>query len=397
MRLAFTAAASAIITAACFSGYSDSESVHDLRVRRGAFRDTVVLTGELDAARGAAIAVPTLPNWQTSIKWIAVDGAAVKQGERVVELDNSSFTTDLDSKRQNELQAMQELQQKEAEWKAAGEDKRLDYEKRKSELDKATIDAAVPRDILSAREYEDRQTQFLRAKVEFEKARDVLASQNAGIASDRRNLQLRLGKAQREIRIAEEAISSLVLHAPRDGIVVLREHPWEGRKFEANDTVFVGLALAIIPELESLQVTASLADVDDGRISESMPALVTLDGYPAMTFKGTVTSISAVATESARQSLRRAFKVVVKLNQIDFARMRPGLSARVEIDRGGARNTLIAPRTALNLDGKTARARLAGGRAVDVKLGACNAQECIVTDGLKEGQRLAAFEVATGV
>jgi len=137
--------------------------------------------------------------------------------------------------------------------------------------------------------------------------------------------------------------------------------------------------------------------VDDGKIGESMPALVTLDGYPGMTFKGTVSSISAVATESARQSLRRAFRVIVKLNQIDYGRMRPGLSARVEVDRGGAQNTLIAPRAALNLDGKTPRARLAGGRAVDVKLGACNAQECIVTDGLKEGKRLAAFEVASGV
>ncbi|HVS31554.1 MAG TPA: HlyD family efflux transporter periplasmic adaptor subunit [Thermoanaerobaculia bacterium] len=393
MRMAVPAAVSAIFAAACFSGYTDSEKERELRVRRGAFRDTIILTGELEAARGAAITVPTLPNWQTSIKWVAVDGAAVKQGERVVELDNSAFTTDLDSKRQNELQAIQELQQKEEEWKAAGEDKRLEFEKRSSELEKARIEAAVPRDILSEREYEDRQTQLLRARVEFEKARDILDSQRAGIDSDRRNLRLRLGKAQREIQLSERAISALVLHAPRDGIVVLRDHPWEGRKVEVNDTVFVGFALAVIPELESLQVTAALADVDDGRIGVGMPAVITLDGYPSMSFNGKVSSISAVAQESARQSLRRAFRVVVTLDQIDEGRMRPGLSARVEIGRHAAADVLIAPRAALSLDGPTPRARLAAGRAVDVKLGACSAQECIVTGGLKEGQRLGAFEV----
>src|SRR5688572_13450008 len=109
MRTAYLAIA-ALVLAACFSGYREKGPAA-LEVRKGTFISDVVLTGELEAARGAAITVPSLPNWQTSIKWLAVDGAMVKEGERVVELDNSTFTADLDSKRQAELQALQELQQ----------------------------------------------------------------------------------------------------------------------------------------------------------------------------------------------------------------------------------------------------------------------------------------------
>ncbi|MGZ7039334.1 MAG: efflux RND transporter periplasmic adaptor subunit [Thermoanaerobaculia bacterium] len=358
-------------------------------MHRGTFVQNVVLTGQLDAARGDMIAVPPLPTWQTSIKWLAVDGSEVKSGERVVELDNSSFISDLDAKQQAVIQAKQELQQKDAEWSADLQQKQLDFDKRDSELAKAKLEAAVPQEILSSREYEDRQMKLKRADVEFAKARDVVRSQKHAIESDRNNLVLKLQRAQRAVDTVQDAIAALVLRAPRGGIVVVRDIPWEGRKLAAGDAVWVGFPLALIPELTSLQVVASLADVDDGRIAVGMPAKVTLDGYPTMEFSGRITDISAVAQEDNRQSLRRSFRVVVRLDQIDPARMRPGLSARVVIRRQAQRDALLVPRSALDLEGPSPRAHLAGGRFVKVKIGPCNAQECVVIDGLKQGQRLA--------
>ena len=393
---AISAAIAVSLVTSCFSGYSEKED-KSLRVRRGTFANDIVLTGELDAARGTAITVPELPEWQTSIKWMATEGDEVKEGERVVELDNSVFATSLDSKRQTELQALQELQQRESEWKADIEQKQLDFERRRSELEKAKLDAAVPKDILSSREYEDRQMKYGRAKVEFDKARDLLQTQRQGVDSDRKNLLIRLGKAQREIQRAERAIDSLVLRAPRSGVVVIRDIPWEGRKLQVGDTVFVGFPLALIPDLSSLQVNVSLPDVDDGRVRAGMPATITMDGYPEMKFTGRVASISAVAQESARQSLRRAFKVVVALDKIDAARMRPGLSARVVIREQSAPSALIAPRVALDLSPSNPRARLSSGKFVPVKLGACNAQECVVASGLEEGQRLSRADQESNV
>ena len=389
-------AAAALLFASCFSGYREGGD-SALQVRRGTFKSDVVLTGELEAARGAAITVPSLPNWQTSIKWLATDGVLVRQGERVVELDNSTFTSELDSKQQAELQALQELQQRTEEWSADLKQKALDFEKRKSELDKAKIAADIPRDIVSSREFEERQMTLQRATVEFEKARDILRAQQRAVDADRKNLQIRLQKAEREIQRAQRAISDLVLRAPREGIVVVREIPWEGRKLQQGDTVFVGFPLALIPELDSLQVSVALPDVDDGRITPGMNATVTLDGYPGLEFKGRVTTISAVAQESARQSLRRAFKVIVKLDTIDSVRMRPGLSARVLIHREQQPNRLIAPRTALDVTSAEPVAALASGKRVKVKLGSCNAQECVVLSGLEEGQRLTRMDGVSNV
>ncbi|HUP63328.1 MAG TPA: HlyD family efflux transporter periplasmic adaptor subunit [Thermoanaerobaculia bacterium] len=379
----------AVVFSGCFSGYSEAPADQELRVRRAAFRSDVVLSGELDAARGEGLAVPPLPSWQTAIKWIVEDGAAVKGGESVAELDNSQLTADLESKRQSLTQSLQELQQQEAQWAADLEQKTLEVEKKKADLEKAALNVALPRELVSMRQYEDHQKAMRRAETEHAKAVEILRSRRTGVDAERRNVTLRIEQARRAITRAEEGITALVLRAPRDGIVVVRDHPWEGRKLQAGDPVWVGFPIALLPDLSSIRVSAALADVDDGRIAAGMPATITLDGYPALQFSGRVTSISAVAQESRRMSLRRQFEVLVALDRLDCERMRPGLSARVVVHREAKPSALLAPRAAIDTSGKTTRARLANGKSIDVKLGSCNAQECIVVDGLEEGERLA--------
>src|SRR2546428_5608791 len=225
----------------CFSGYQEDASHREMRVSRGRFVRDLTLTGEVEAARGEMIAVPNLPSWQTSIKWIADDGTQLHRGDRVVELDNSQFTSGLDAKRTAVAQADQELQQKDAEAEADLLQKKLDVETKQADYEKTKLDAAMPKEVISARDYEDRQIKFKRATVELAKARSVLRSQLTAAKSDRANLVLNLQKAQRELQTADDAINALILRAPRDGIAVLKDHPWEGRKLKEGDPVFVGL------------------------------------------------------------------------------------------------------------------------------------------------------------
>lgn len=367
----------AALSVACFSGYSEDAPQNQPRVRRGPFQNTITLSGELEASRGELLTVPPMPSWQTSIKWIVEDGATVKAGDPVAELDNTVLTADLDSKRQSEMQAAQELQQRENEWAAELEQKSLDVEKKKSDLDKARIEASIPSDLESARVHEQKQTALRRAVVEHEKALDVERSTRTAVEAQRRNLVLTIEKSRRDIAIAERAIEELVLRAPRDGIVVVRDHPWEsGRKLQAGDPVWVGFPVAMLPDPASLRVKAALADVDDGKIAAGMPVTVTLDGYPNVEYGARIASVSAVAQESRRASLRRQFDVVIALDRLDPERMRPGLSAKAVVHRQKIANALLVPRAFAST-------------LKQVKLGPCNAQDCVIVSGLEEGAALA--------
>jgi len=153
--------------------------------------------------------------------------------------------------------------------------------------------------------------------------------------------------------------------------------------------VWVGFPIAMLPELDSLRVKATLADVDDGKIAAGAPVVVTMDGFPDLPFTGRISAIAAIAQESRRSSLRRQFDVLVALDRLDRARMLPGLSARVAVRRQVQPAVLLVSRAALDFSGKVPRAHVAGGTWKDVKLGPCNAQDCVVAGGLEEGARLA--------
>lgn len=80
-------------------------------LRRGDLVERILLTGELDARKGEIIAVPPLPSWQTTIQWLADDGSALARGAKVVELDTSAVTSNLDDKRTTLREAEHKLAQ----------------------------------------------------------------------------------------------------------------------------------------------------------------------------------------------------------------------------------------------------------------------------------------------
>ena len=368
----------------------------ELTVRRGPFRQRVLLTGELQAERGDALVVPRTNAFQLQIRWMAEDGTQVKAGDPVVAFDNSQFSSDLEEKRLAASDAGSELERTAAESKTSTAEKAFEVQKARSELEKARIAAAVPKDLLSLREYQERQLALKRAETELAKAQEVLAAEKKGNTADLQIHKISLEKSRREIRTAEEAIEALTVRAPRDGMVLVADHLWEGRKLQVGDTVWVGLTVATLPDLSSMIVEASLSDVDDGRIAPGMEVLCTLDAYPSTTYRGRVVEISPVARESKRNPLLRYFPVRINLERSDPRRMRPGMSVRVEVLGPEIRDALLVPRAALDLSGARPRALLAGGGAAEVRLGACTASECVVESGLQAGTRLRSRDGRSG-
>lgn len=367
---------------------ADAGQGEELKVHRGTFRQRVLLTGELAAEKGEALVVPRTNTWQLQIRWLAPDGARVRAGDPVVAFDNSQFASDLEEKRLSASNAGSELERARAESKTTLADKQFQVEKAKSELEKARIAAAIPKDLLSLRDYQERQLALKRAESELAKAEEDLAAQKRGSTTDLQIQGISLEKSQREIRNSEEAIDALTLKAPRDGMVLVGDHPWEGRKLQLGDSVWVGLAVATLPDLSSMIVAANLSDVDDGRIAPGMEVICTLDAYPNAPYRGRVTEISPVARESKRSPLLRYFPVRIALDKSDPQRMRPGMSVRVEVLGQEQKDALLVPRAALDFSGGKTRALLASGGTADVQLGPCGAEKCVVKAGLEEGTRL---------
>ncbi len=361
---------------------------HRAVVTRGAYQAAVLLTGELEAVESAKLVVPRTPMWRMPIRWMEEDGAEVTAGQKVIELDNSQFTGELEQNRIAESRARNDLLRKEADIAVDLADREYRLAQARTQHEKATIEAAVPEEIRSRREHQEKQLALSRAEVELQKAIDDLETGREAAVAGLEELRIALEEASREVRVAEEAIAQLTLRAPRDGIFVISENRQEGRKFEVGDDVWVGLPVASIPELEEMRVEASLSDVDDRKIAVGMRAVCVLDAYPAESFEGEVVEIAPVAQGRGRESRRRSFRVVIRLHDSDPEKMRPGMSVRAEVLPPRREDVLLAPRFAIDFSSDAPLAMLEDGSTRELVLGPCNSLECVVEEGLSEGEEL---------
>ncbi len=384
-------AAVLLCAAGCARGGHQALTVH-----RGTFTDRFLLTGRLEAEKSEDIIVPSLPQWRTQITWMIRDGSRVHKGEKILELDYTSLASNLEEKKLAATEAAGDLAQQKALNAARSDELKLALEQARSAYEKARIDASIPRQLFSRKDYEDRQLAVDATRTEYDKAReDVKAFEVSGRA-DLEIKRLALDKARREAASAEDALKKMVAYAPRDGIVEIAEHPWEGRKLQVGDTVFVGWTVMSIPDLSTMLVDARLSDVDQGRIQPGMKALCTLDAFPDLAIHGYVAVVSSVAKEIPKSPARRAFDVRIALDRSYPDKMRSGMSVRVSVLTRRMKDVLIAPRTGLDLSVNPPVARLPGGRTVKIRIGPCSPLQCVVFAGLKAGQRLEAPEAHHG-
>lgn len=294
-------------------------------------REPLLLTGRVEPIRGVFVTAPSVRGGNLQIRWIREDGSLVRKGDKIVEFDNASFVAELEEKRLEARRATLELARATAQAQAEAEEKAFAVQKARLEMEKTRIDADIPPEIVPRREHEEKQLALERARAAYDKALTDERTHRRTKEGELAIQRLALERTRYEIREAEEAIDALTIEAPVDGVVVVAEIRWERRKVQEGDTVWAGFPLLTLPDLRAMEVVAELSDVDDGRVEPGMKALVTLDAYPEISFRGEVKDVTPVAREVESRSLRRAFEVRIALEHTDTEKMRPDMAARVEV------------------------------------------------------------------
>lgn len=388
LRLAILVGAMAVAGGCTRAGGRTDARSTEVTVVRRTVEDVFLMTGELQAVTSDELTVPAVEGFRVQIKWLAEDGTEVVAGQPVAELDAGEVSRGLEEKRLALVQARIAVDQHEASQEAELSQKRLELEKAEIEAEKARIEAAVPRALRSRKEWHEKQQALRKAEVELAKARLALDTQTRSSKADLAVLRITEEKAARQVVAAETGSRELSLTAPKAGVVLIgrgRSRD-EDRPLQAGDNVWPGTRIASIPNVGRMEVVAYLPEVDDGRVIAGQAARVILESDLHQALPGRVEEVSAIASDSRGAG---GFRARVALDQPSGPALRPGLSARVEVVRRTFQDALVVPRNAVARRGGEWMVRRPGGATAEVRVIACLPLECVISDGLVEGDRVA--------
>ena len=260
------------------------------------------------------------------------------------------------------------------------------------ELDRTSFVARVSE---AERSLEAEQLRLDRAKRNFGREQELFEKNFVGekafldAKTDYDLARLNLNIAQARLEDARDELSKTKIKAPHDGIVTKLDII-EGQVISGATSVSNGTELMIVAQLTQLYMEAKINEVDAARLYVGQVARIRFDAIQEYQLMG---EIGQIALSARKDGNIRVFPIEVVFEAAD-ARVRPGISARVEIPFASAESavSVLLSGVFLDEDGRTSFVYLKNGDGWErrtVEVGINNLHHVVVLNGLKEGDVVA--------
>jgi HlyD family secretion protein len=330
------------------------------RVERGALKLDVQTIGAFRAARMVPLSAPSAGGGLRLVH-LTETGTAVRAGDVVMEFDPAEQQYALDQALSELAEAEQQVVRRRADIDARIAQDEVTLLNARYRVRRADLDCKTPERLLSANEFQKR-------RLTLEEMKRRLAQTEHDVVSNRTTLGAALAvveQARNRSRInadrARQIIDSLVVRAPIDGLVLVRENRdatggvfYSGMslpEYRAGDTVWSGRVIADVSDTSDLEITVRVNEQDRAGLVVGQAAAVDADGLPGHAFGARISALSGVALRSRdQQGPLRQFEVTLRLDAPE-PRLRPGTTARVLISGPEVRGVLTVPRQAVYREG----------------------------------------------
>ncbi len=295
-------------------------SVTTAAITRGDIVETVGATGTLQAVTTVQVGSQVSGN----IAFLGADfNSLVKKGQVLARLDPSLFEAQSQQTRANLAQSRANLTKAQS-----------DLERSRVQLTDAQQKFARAQQ-LAARSLLP-QSDLDTAKTAVDTAQAALQSQQATVTQ----VQAAITQSEASVNQSQVNLAHTVITAPIDGLVI-------SRNVDVGQTVAASMQaptlFVLAADLTKMQVVANLDESDVGRIRPRQVVTFRVDAYPEDTFRGVV---SQVRLEPKVQQNVVTYATVIDVPNNDL-RLKPGMTANVNVEIARASNVLRIPNTAL--------------------------------------------------
>lgn len=300
-----------LIAAGAYSYYRHTQkpvvpTITTARVTRGDLAETVGATGTLQAVTTVQVGTQV----SGTIQELNTDfNSLVRKGQVLARLDPSLIQSQIEQARANLIRAEADLER----LRVALDDGRSKLSRARELSEKKLI----------------AQMDLEAAEVAVRSAEAQLRSQQAGVTQSQASLR------QNQVNLAHTVIQS-----PIDGLVI-------SRNVDVGQTVAASMSaptlFVLAADLTKMQVLASLDESDVGRIRPGQAVRFRVDAFPTDEFTGNVTQVRLQPTTVQNVV---TYQTVIDVPNPDL-KLKPGMTANVNIEIARRSNVIRVPNTAL--------------------------------------------------
>jgi HlyD family secretion protein len=287
------------------------------------------ITGEVRALQSQPIYTPPTQG-PAILRYFVPDGTEVSPGETLLRIDPGQSASRLRALKAEIAKAEAVAQKEIAELDVKAIDAELALVEAQANAEKGRIDAALPRELVSALDFDRYKGEFERAERELVLKRRELDDARAATSRRSRDSQLELRRMRLEQKFHQVQLDLAEVRAERAGIVLHALDPRTGLRFEEGSTSFAGLLVGEVVSFGNMAVRAYALETERQHFAQGSPVAIKFDALPGATLIGKIESISGAPEPRAVWGDGRYFTIDILLNE-DARKwpLLPGMSTRV--------------------------------------------------------------------
>jgi multidrug efflux pump subunit AcrA (membrane-fusion protein) len=376
-------------------GGQDDSRMAFMTVRKGVFEIVIPGFGQLQAVKATPISVPPTLRGRQTLAWMTPENTYVKKGEIVARLDANWYNQQLQTEEFKISKLNLDIEKKQKELEKEKNDLQGELNITAIEKNMADIYGAKDETLYSQNKIiEDAiDLEYLTTKSGHYEQKKTKLEEKA--RAELQLLQLKKRTHQVKAQQYQEALTSLDIKAPHDGLFIYARN-WRGEEPRIGSNVWRGMKLGKLPDLTSLEAKLYILESEAGGLKENLPASIVLDASPSVVYTGKVTTIDKIAKpigigRDEEKSPLKYFEIKVTLDKTDLEVMKPGNQVKGHIFVQKQENVIAVPNQALFFDNGNAFVQVkhsSGTEKRPVEIGARSLTRTIITKGLEQGEKI---------
>jgi len=361
-------------------------------VKKGNFEVKVTTTGELEAKSSEEIygpsALRTIGVWQVKISDIIPDGTVVDSGQYVAALDRTEIS--------NKIKDIQtDLDKLESQLTRTKLDTSLDLRSARDELINLKFAVEERQIVLDQSKYEP-PASIRQAEIDLQRAQRNYdqAVSNYRLKHSKNNALMNevtasYDQSKRRYDMMVSALNEFTIKAPKSGMVIYKRD-WDGRKQGIGATISAwNNVVATLPNLSKMITKTYINEIDISKVKVGQKVEIGVDAFPEKKFTGKVTEVANIG-EQMRGTNAKVFEVKILVNEYDSI-LRPAMTTKNMIVTSVIPNVMYVPIESIQRTDSVSFVYKKDGLSIikqQVRVGATNENEIIITKGLTEGDNV---------